>query len=238
MTDKDMTKFAPDFKLCNSTLLAGAVIPLGIAIACFAPQPWGYENGVVENLQLILLLFGCGICLTAKGDKSVYLCFTVILLTLLMRELNCGRVLFWSKSGEMFYCGTPADYLKWRDIPYGSVYRFGAYGILFTLCLITVLRNGTFKKIFRLLTTARIPAWELILLATGYAVGQCAERIGHSLLTEELGETLLYAAILSALYRYSRGYQHAPATTAAPAPAPLPAHPAATGILLKHARKH
>ena len=233
-----MTSLAPDFSVRRSTLLAAVAVPVGIAVACLAPSSWGYENGVVENLQLLLLLIGCAICLTAKGDKSVYLCLTVILLTLLMRELNCGRVLFWSKSGEMFHCGTPAEYLKWREIPHGLAYRFATYGILFALCLVSLLHHGTFKKLFKLFTTARIPAWEAILATVGYAIGQCAERIGHSLLTEELGETVLYAALISAIYRYSRGYQTEPTTATTPAQVPPPAHPAATGILLKHARKH
>ena len=233
-----MTSLAPDFSVRRSTLLAAVAVPVGIAVACLAPSSWGYENGVVENLQLLMLFIGCAICRTAKGDKSVYLCLTVILLTLLMRELNCGRVLFWSKSGELFYCGTPAEYLKWREIPHGAAYRFATYGILFALCLVSLLHHGTFKKLFKLFTTARIPAWEAILATVGYAIGQCAERIGHNLLTEELGETLLYAALLSAIYRYSRGYQTAPTAATTPAQVPPPAHPAATGILLKHARKH
>ncbi len=196
-----------DFSTCLSTWFVVAVIPLSVLVVMYAPDSWGYENGILENLQMILLMLCLIFCITAKADKSLYLFFATVVLFLMLREVNCGRVLFWSRPGEIFHCGPVDDYLKWKEIPHGSIIRTCVYAVASLLCLLALCRKGNLAALINLVWRTRIPFWELILLISGISTGMIAEKLHICFLAEEMGEMLMYTALTSAIYRYTRSLQ-------------------------------
>lgn len=196
-----------DFRACLSTWFVVAVIPLSVLVIMYAPDSLGYENGILENLQMILLMLCLIFCVTAKADKPLYLFCATVVLFLMLREVNCGRVLFWSRPGEVFHCGPAGDYLKWKEIPHGSVIRTSVYVVATLFCLLALFRKGNLTAIVKLAWRTRIPFWELLLLICGIATGMIAERFNICFLAEEMGEMLMYTALTSAIYRYTRSLQ-------------------------------
>ena len=196
-----------DFSTHTATWLTLAMIPLSLLIVLFAPDSWGYENGIIENLQLAILTLALLFSVSAHTEKTLYLFFATVLLFMIFREVNCGRVLLWSRSGEIFHCGPPADYLKWKEIPHGSAIRGSIYAVLTLLCVAALCRKGNLRALLSLIFRTRIPVWEALLFLIGIVTGIIAEKYSISFLLEEMAETLAYTALAAALYRYSRALQ-------------------------------
>ena len=198
-------RFDFSHKLC--TWFLWLLLPVGVWLISYAPDTWGYENGILENSQNILLMLSILFCITAKQHKSLYLFFAAVTLFLLFREVNCGRVLLWSRSGEIFHCGPPQDYLKWKEIPHGSLIRASVYVFLSSLCLLAFCRKGNLRSLYQTILCTKIPVWETAFLIIGILVGVISERANICFIAEEVGEILMYSAFASAIYRYSRGMQ-------------------------------
>lgn len=180
------------------------VVPLALVVVAYAPESWEFENGVLENAQMLLLLSSIILCFTSKFNQAFFRFIAAIVFLLMLREVNCGRALLWSSSGEMFHCGPPQDYLKWKHIPHGALFRFAAYGVGFGLCLLSLCNRATIRQFVALLRAPRIPLWETLLLISGVAIGVIAEKVFNNGLVEELGEILIYSAIAALIYLYSR----------------------------------
>lgn len=203
-----MFKKRLDFSILPTTGLTFLV-----AIACafmfaYAPATWAYENALLENIQMLILMLGMLFCITARADKSLYLFFACILLFMMLREVNCGRMLFWSRSGEFFYSGTPEDFLKWKEIPHGSTIRFSIYTAITLLCVVAWCRKGNFAALKKTILHTQVPFWELLLMLSAMLCSIAVERFNICFLTEEISELLLYTALASAIFRYSRARQH------------------------------
>lgn len=202
-----MHTIQPDFTVRTSTWAALLLIPLSLLIICCAPQHWSYENGVIENAQLILLLIGTILCLTARNHKRAYLFIAVVLIALAMREVNCGRVLLWSKPGNLIHCGPPEDYYKWKEIAHGPAIRTTMYSLLALGIATALLYKQAYRQLLSLCTQNKIPVVEPLLALLGTICGKLGENHCHNTLVEEMAETLIYAAIISLIYRYTRGLQ-------------------------------
>ena len=83
-----------DFKFYGVTWVA-LIIGLSIIPALiYMPHTWGYENGVIENIQLPVLFFMVYLCATSKINKPFFNFLILVLSILIIREVNCGRTLF------------------------------------------------------------------------------------------------------------------------------------------------
>lgn len=196
-----------DFSAHVSTWITLAVIPVSAFIIMYAPDSWGYENGILENTQMILLMLSLIFCVTSTPHRSLFIFIATLILFMMLREVNCGRVLLWSRSGDIFHCGPVQDYLKWKEIPGGSVIRTSVYAVATCLCLAAFLRKGNLKSMAEVVLRTKIPAWEALLLITGVATGMIAEKANICFIAEEMGEILMYTALTAAIYRYTRGKQ-------------------------------
>lgn len=199
-----MFKQRLDFTIQPTTCLTFLVALACVFLLAYAPDTWAYENGLLENLQMILLMLGMLFCITARADKSLYLFFACILFFMMLREVNCGRMLFWSRNGEFFYSGLPADYLKWKEIPHGTTIRSSIYAAISLLCVAALCRRGNFAALKKTLLHTQAPFWELILMLIAVLSSITAERLHICFVTEEVSELLLYTALASAIFRYSR----------------------------------
>lgn len=202
-----MIKERLDFSIRPATWFTFAVAVICIPLSLCAPETWAYENGLLENLQMMFLMLGIIFCVTARTDKPLYLFFATIIFFFMLREVNCGRMIFWSRSGEIFYSGMPTDYLKWKEIPHGSLIRTGIYIAITSLCILAWCRKGNFTALKKTLLNTKAPFWELLLLICGFLCTFITERLHLCFITEEIGELLLYTALTAAVFRYSRAYQ-------------------------------
>ena len=89
-------------KYCSWHFDSFLLIFLGVALvfASIIPslsESCGYENSVIENLQMLVLFVAFGISLTAKEYKKFYLFVGLAVSIILLREVNFGRTLFFCR---------------------------------------------------------------------------------------------------------------------------------------------
>ena len=212
-----MLKNHIDTGIHKTTVPLLLLLPILIITAILAPEHWSLENSIIENSQLLILIIGIIICCTANHSKSLYYGLATVLFFLCMREINFGRVLFCSKTGQFAYCGEPTDYYKWKELPHGPAIRLTLYIITGIIIAMAVFCKQNYKKVFSIFTAYKIPMPELLLAATGALISKVIDILKlHYPLPEECAETLMYAAIISALYRYTRNLSPFTPTLATP----------------------
>ena len=89
-----------DFKFYPVTWIA---LFTGLSIApmlMFMPQKFGFENGLLENIQMTVLFIIMYFCLSAKNNKAFFKFAALALTIIIIREVNCGRTLFFPIPGE------------------------------------------------------------------------------------------------------------------------------------------
>lgn len=173
-------------------LTALAIIPA----VMFLPERCGFENGVIENLQLIILFIGVYFAVRPKVDKKFFYFVAMVLGILIIREINCFRTVFFAIPGEenAFY--------RWSEIKYGWLAHplFGAY---IAFVAIYFLKNKLFINLWEKLRDIKFPVWNFVLLLIGIIVGLYAEET-HQLVFEESAELLFYVALIGFIYLYSQ----------------------------------
>ena len=113
-----------DFKFYPVVWIALLVGLSIIPMLMFMPQKYGFENGLLENIQMSVLFIMMYLCLSAKANKNFFKFAALALTLLIIREVNCGRTLFFPIPGEYH------KYYSWRDLPWpwlGKVVH-GLYG--------------------------------------------------------------------------------------------------------------
>ena len=167
-----------------------------IPAVMFLPERCGYENGVVENIQLAVLFLGMFFALRPKVDKKFFYFIAMVLGILLIREVNCGRTMFFAIPGQenAFY--------SWKEIKYGWLAHI-IYGLYMGLVGIYFLANKLFVTLWQKLWNIRLPFWNFVLLLVGMVAGLYAEE-AHMLVFEESAELLFYVALISFVYLYSQ----------------------------------
>lgn len=187
-----------DFKVYPVTVIALVVGLLIIPCLLYMPQKYGYENGLIESLQMFVLFIILGLCIFAKQNKK-FLAFAGLALTIIMiREVNLGRTIFFHIPG------TENSFYSWRDIKYGYLAEpiYAAYiaiiGILF-------LKNGIFVELWKLIKNIKLPVWNLILMGISSFLGSMAEKLtNNNFIFEEGVELVFYTALMGIVYLYSR----------------------------------
>ena len=101
-----------DFKFYGATWIALAVCLSIIPMLMYMPQKWGYENGLLENIQMAVLFFIMYLCLTSKVNKKFFNFVALALTIIIIREVNCGRTLFFPRPD------TYHQYYSWRELPW------------------------------------------------------------------------------------------------------------------------
>jgi hypothetical protein len=186
-----------DFCFYHVTYLAFAVAMLIIPSVMYLPEPFGYENGVLENIQLFFLFLTVFFALRAKTDKKFFVFVALVVVILLLREVNCGRTIFFPIPGEenAFY--------SWKEIKYGWL-AHPIYGLYMTTVGIYCLKNKLYLNLWEKIRDIKFPIWNFILLLLGMGLGTYAEECVHNLVLEESTELLFYIALISFVYLYSR----------------------------------
>lgn len=181
----------------SPTLLPALLFLILLPFTDYFPEPWGYENGLLENLQMLVLFCSVGLCLTAPKERGLYQSVALILSILILREVNCGRTLFFAVPGatNQFY--------QWKSIPYGWL-AHPLFGLYIFGCLLTFLKQKRYLTLWRLLQRVRIPFWTLLLMLTGVIFTLLGESVIGDARLEETAEMIFYLSMSSGLYLYSR----------------------------------
>lgn len=163
----------------------------------FAHSRFFTENGMVENLQVVVLVAAMVISLKAKHDKKFFRLLAFIIMLMIMRETNLGRQFFCDRllpEGEM---------CRWSKLKYGWIVELlrGMFGIW---VIFYALRNKLYRSFIVYVKNAPIYVWDFLLMFVGAVVGTAAEVDGIYEILEECGEFLFYLALTDCLWWYSR----------------------------------
>jgi len=170
-----------------------AAMILSIPLAFVLPVEWSFENNLIENAQVVILILGAVLILAFKSSaqmKWFQRLFAAGLFLMTLRELSWGRVFFpigMEDSGAVFV--SMVDY-RYR-IP---VYIF--LTIYIAAMIFILIRFVPVKKI--LLSSQPLAAFAVILMVIilshigdrGWLVGKA-----HGQLIEEMNELLLYLTL-------------------------------------------
>ena len=180
-----------------SLVLAALLFPLGLLL----PDWWGWENGPVENTQVLILCAGAFFSWQAsrrQNDQLHTLWSWTIMIWLLMvgRELSWGRVFFAPVSigsqGPVF----PSI----QDVWYGP-YCYPVLTVLMLSTLVGLWRNFTWEKIKPRLRIAIVDC-SLLLLAVLASQLVFEKNLipllsPYSQMLEELSELIAYWCMVS-----------------------------------------
>lgn len=185
-----------NFGLQNVTWISILSLVLLIPAVIFLPERCGYENGLIENIQLFVLFIGMYFSLRPKPDKKFFTFVALVIGILLIREVNCGRTIFFPIPGEV------NQFYRWSEIKYGWLAHpiFGAYiafvGFYF-------LKNKLFLNLWEKIRDIKFPIWNFVVLIAGMVIGLYAEEV-HHLVMEEYAELVFYIALIGFVYLYSQ----------------------------------
>ena len=192
----DFTKKYFNFEIQKTSWIGFLAVLLMIPASMFLPEKCGYENGVIENIQLVVLFFGLFFSLRSKTDKSFFTFVALVIGILLIREVNCGRTIFFPVPGleNTFY--------SWSEIKYGWL-AHPIYGAYMAFVGFYFLKNKLFINLWQKIKDIKLPIWDFVILASGIVVGLYAEET-HLLVLEEFAELVFYIALVGFIYLYSQ----------------------------------
>ena len=187
-----------DFKVYGVTWIAFAVMVSIIPMLMYLPQIYGYENGLLESIQMVVLFGIMGLCFTAKTNKKFFRFGALILTILMIREVNCGRILFFHIPG------TENSYYPWREIRYGYLVH-PIYGTYIGLIALFFILKKHYLTLWKMVKEVRFPVWNVLLACFGMFMGAIAEKAtNNNFIFEESFELLFYVSLAGIVYLYSR----------------------------------
>lgn len=184
-----------DFRVYSVTIIA--IISLLAIMPCvkFLPETFGYENGFIENIQMITLLVGFILCIISKARKKFFYFVALIILLLAAREVNYGRTLFFPIPGEV------NAYYSWKEIRYGWLVN-PLVGLYISGTALYFIISKAYSQIPDIIKNIKLPVWNFILLFVGMGLGEYAEKATENYVFEEISELLFYVALVGIIWLY------------------------------------
>lgn len=193
---KNFIKNHLDFKIYACTWLSIIVAIMVIPCVLFLPQHFGYENGLLENIQMLTLFIGLILAIKAKINKQFFYFVAMVIGILVIREVNCGRTLFFPIPGEV------NAYYSWKDIKYGWL-AHPIYGIYMAYVAFYFFKNKLFINLLNYIKKVKFPIWNIVLMITGMGLGLYAEKVMENFVFEEISELLFYVSLVGIIYLYA-----------------------------------
>lgn len=191
-----------DLKIYPVTWIAIITALLIVPCVKYLPVEFGYENGFLENLQLAFLFAACAMGFCVKHNKKFFRFVSLFVIILILREVNCGRTIFFPVPGEV------NEFYRWKDIKYGYL-AHPIYGLYIASVAIYFLWNKLYVCLWNFIKNIKFPIWNILLVAAGIALGLYAEKATHNFVFEEMAELLIYVALTGIiwLYGYNKSFQ-------------------------------
>lgn len=186
-----------NFKIYGTTWIEIITALLIIPFVIFMPERFGYENGVLENIQMAVLFLGLYLSFFSKVDKKFFIFLGLVLIILMLREVNCGRTLFFAVPGveNAFY--------SWKEIKYGYL-AHPIYGIYIAFVAIYFLKNKLFLNLWDYIKNIKLPVWDVLLMLTGMVLSVYVDHAIDNLVFEEATELLFYVSLIGIIWLYSK----------------------------------
>lgn len=176
------------------TLLVAAVC---LVCDSYLPGSYGDKNSPVETVQMLVLVVGMCVALSAKDRRCLYFFVAMALFLVLAREVNYGRTLI------IFADPDDANkFPKWTEMKYGWLAHV-IVGLYIVWLVVYFIWHRLWREVRELLKSLRMPACDVVLVILGAAVAVGYETM-HDCLAEELGELVCYTGGVGILYLYSR----------------------------------
>lgn len=192
----DFVKKHMDFKCYPVTFISIIVALLIIPCTLFLPERFGYENGLLENIQIIVLFTACILAIKAKDNKKFFYFVLMVLVMLILREVNCGRTIFFPVPG------VENSFYSWSDIKYGWL-AHPLFGLYIAGVAVYFLYNKLFVTLWEFIKNVRFPIWDVMLMLLGMIFGLYAEKALSNMVLEEICELLFYVALTGIIYLYA-----------------------------------
>lgn len=186
-----------NFKIYGVTWFAIINAILILPCIMFLPERFGYENGLLENIQMFILFLGLCFSFSAKSDKRFFVFVGLVLVILILREVNCGRTLFFQVPG------VENAYYSWKEIKYGYL-AHPIYGAFIASVAIYFLKNKLFINLWNYIKKTKLPVWNILFMFVGMGLGLFAEHSMHNMVWEEITELLFYTSLVGIIWLYSR----------------------------------
>ena len=197
----DFIKAHIDFKFYRVSIIALLVGLSIIPMLMYMPQKYGYENGLLENIQMGVLFIILYLCLTSKVNKKFFNFCALALSLIIIREVNCGRTLFFPIPGEYH------KYYSWRDLPWpwlGKVVH-GIYGAWIAIVGLIFLKKKIYLNLWKIIKNIKFPFWNILFAFIAMFMGAVAEKLtDNNFIFEEGFELLFYVSLLGLVWLYSR----------------------------------
>ncbi len=181
-----------DFTFQPVTILPVIILLLTYPAMLWLPIQYTYENHLIENFQLIVLLAIFIISVRAKTDKNFFNSLALVAVILFLREINCGRTVFFP------IAGVENAFLPLKEIPYGWLVN-PIYGTFMACSGLYFILSKSYKVLFNYMLNAKLSVYNWIFLFLGIILGTLGEKTGNFAL-EEMTETLFYLALLALIY--------------------------------------
>lgn len=190
-----------DFKFYGVSWIALAVLISIFPMLMFLPQKYGFENGLLENIQMTVLFVIMYLCLTSKVNKKFFNFCALALSLIIIREVNCGRTLFFPKPGEYH------QYYSWRELPNPYIGKIvhAVYGTWIAIVGLIFLKKQVYLDLWKIIKNIKFPFWNLMFVFISMFMGAIAEKAtNNNFIFEEGFELLFYVSILGLVWLYSR----------------------------------
>lgn len=189
-----------DFKFYKISFLPLLFLILIYPAVKYLPPQYAYENSLLENIQLVFLAITFVLCLRAKEDKNFFRSMALLIVILALREISCGRTIFFAVEGvdNAFY--------QWKDIKYGYLAE-PIFIAFISCCAIYFFVSKAYKVFWQYILKAKISTYNWIFLILGIIIGTVAEKIGIDTF-EEMAEMVFYTSIMALvfLHGYNKTY--------------------------------
>lgn len=159
---------------------------------------WFVENGIIENLQLGVLLVVMTIACRAKFERKLFIFAALVVLFMLLREVNFGRPYLCE------YYGISRDMCSWNVFKYGTVAKI--LRLLFALAIgLYFVTHKLYKTVVKYLLHAPVFFYEIAVLSLAVIGGTIAEfPFIDNEIFEESCELISYITLGNLIWRYSR----------------------------------
>jgi len=197
----DFIKSHFDFKFYTVTWIAFIVGLSIIPMLMFLPQKYGFENHVLENIQMAVLFFTVYLCASSKINKKFFNFAILILSIIIIREVNCGRTLFFPIEGEYH------KYYSWRQLPNPWIGKIAhtLYGAWIAIVGLIFLKKKIYLDLWEMIKKIRFPFWNLVFAGFAMFMGAIAEKLtNNNFIFEEGFELLFYVSLMGFVWLYSR----------------------------------
>lgn len=191
---KNFIKVHADFKVNRANIVALIVVLSIFPAYRFLPEQFGYENGFLENLQMLVLLL-CGVfAFKANNFKRFFNVLILFIIIFALREINCGRV-FFPIEGEV------NSFYQWEEIKYGFIVG-PLYEIFIAFSCIWILVKKAYMDLWYMVTKTKLPIWSIVFFLLGMGLSLYADKHMSSHVFEEMAELLMYVSVCGLIFEY------------------------------------